>query len=86
MPEHSHKFIDQYTGLVGFGFDRPTDEATVQFYLQKFSDDGCMAKILPRLEEQELADIFDLLSLILKRHLSEEEYHSVFLKDHRQEI
>ena len=51
MPQHSHDFVEEYTGLVGFGMDRPTDEATVRVYLQKFADDACMAAILPRLEQ-----------------------------------
>ena len=81
MPEHSHDFVEDYTGLVGFGLDRPTDEATVRVYLQKFSDDDCMAAILPRLEQKELGMIFDTISDLLRRHLSEEEYHAKFLKD-----
>ncbi len=81
MSEHSHRFVEDYQGLVGYGFDRPTDEATVQVYLQKFSDDQCLKRLLPRLSDQELGDIFNLLSEILRRHFSEEEYHLLFLKD-----
>ncbi|MBU1275289.1 MAG: cytoplasmic protein [Proteobacteria bacterium] len=81
MATHSHDFVEQYTGLVGFGMDRPTDEATVLVYLQKFSDDGCMATILPRLSPEELSMIFDTISGLLRRHLKEEEYHAKFLKD-----
>ncbi len=81
MGEHNHKFVDQYTGLVGFGMDRATDEATVWVYLQKFADDECMAAILPRLANEELGVIFDYISDLLRKHLSEEEYHDKFLKD-----
>ncbi len=81
MSKHSHKFVETYTGLVGFGFDRPTDEATVQVYLQKFSDDELMRTLLPRMSDEELGRIFDLVSEIIRRHLSEEEYHKLFLKD-----
>lgn len=86
MPDHTHNFVEGYTGLVGFGFDRPTDEATVQVYLQKFSDDECMKKLIPQLSDQELANIFDLLSVLLRRHLSEEEYHALFLKENKAEL
>ena len=81
MATHSHDFVEEYTGLVGFGLDRPTDEATVLVYLQKFSDDECMAAILPRLSQEELALLFDTVSDLLRRHLEEEEYHAKFLKD-----
>ena len=81
MALHRHDFVEQYRGLVGFGLDKKTDLATVQVYLQKFSDDQCLKLILPRLDRQELEKVFDLLSRLLRRHLSEEEYHQVFLKE-----
>ncbi|RJX28824.1 MAG: cytoplasmic protein [Desulfarculus sp.] len=81
MPQHSHRFVEDYTGLVGFGLERASDEATVQVYLQKFGDDDCMQTILPRLSTEELGQIFDLISGLLRRHLSQEEYHAKFLKD-----
>ena len=77
---HSHTFVETYDGLVGFGLDRETDEATVMVYLQKFSDDELMKKIIPRMTTDELDGAFTLLSQLLKRHLSEDEYHSLFLK------
>ena len=81
MPKHSHKFTDEYDGFVGFGFNRETDESTIIYYLQKFSDDGLMQTLVKRLTDQELADIFDLVTRLLKTHLTEKEYHHLFLKD-----
>ena len=81
MPEHHHRFIDEYDGLVGFGFNRETDEKTVIYYLQKFSDDAVMQTLIKRLTDQDLTEIFNLLTRLLKSHLSENEYHSLFLKD-----
>jgi len=81
MAKHSHKIVETYQGLVGFGLNRETDEATVIYYLQKFSDDALMEKIIKRLTDEELNDIFSMISRILKNHLSEKEYHSLFLKD-----
>ncbi|KIX15809.1 hypothetical protein [Dethiosulfatarculus sandiegensis] len=81
MKDHTHDFVEDYTGLVGYGLDRDTDEATVQFYLQKFSDDVCMRKILPRMEQKDLDTVFELISELLRKHFSEPEYHAVFLKD-----
>ncbi len=81
MPVHSHDFVERYDGLVGFGLDRETDEATLKVYLQKFSDDACLAGLVPRLDAAELAELFDLLSRLLRRHLSSPEYHALFLKE-----
>ncbi len=83
MTTHAHRFVETYDGLVGFGFDRDTDENTVIYYLQKFSDDALMETIRKRLEDRELADLFDLISRLMRKHLSEGEYHALFLKEAR---
>lgn len=81
MTKHTHAFVESYAGLVGFGLDRETDESTVICYLQKFSDDALMAAITKRLSDPELAEIFDLINRLMCRHLNEEEYHRLFLKE-----
>ena len=81
MKRHSHDFVETYDGLVGFGADRETDENTVIYFLQKFSDDRLMKALLPRLSVDELSEIFNLVSHLLKQHLSEAEYHAIFLKE-----
>lgn len=81
MSKHSHRFTDEYDGFVGFGFNRETDEHTIIYYLQKFSDDALMQTLVKRLSDQDLTDIFDLLTRLLKTHLVEEEYHRLFLKE-----
>ena len=81
MKRHSHKFVETYEGLVGFGADRETDENTVVYYLQKFSDDLMMKTLIKRLSEDELSEIFNLMTRLLKSHLSETEYHNLFLKE-----
>jgi hypothetical protein len=86
MPIHSHDFVEQYHDLVGYGLDRETDEATVMVYLQKFSDDACLKEIIPRMSDAELGQIFDLLSLLLRKHFEEPEYHRLFLKEERETI
>jgi len=78
---HSHEFVENYTGLVGFGADRETDENTLVYYLQKFSDDRLISPLVKRMSDQELEEIFDLVTRVMKRHLSEPEYHRLFLKD-----
>lgn len=81
MALHSHRFVETYDGMVGFGLNRETDENTVVYYLQKFSDDELMSLLRTRMDDAELASLFDQLSGILRKHLSEEEYHTYFLKD-----
>jgi hypothetical protein len=81
MAKHSHTFVETYEGLVGFGLDRETDENTLVYYLQKFSDDVLMTALVKRLTDQELAETFDLVNRLMCRHLKEDEYHRLFLKD-----
>ena len=81
MTTHSHQFVETYQGLVGFGLDRENDQNTIIYYLQKFSDDALMQTLVKRLSDEELNDIFSLVTRLLKRHLTESEYHRLFLKD-----
>ena len=78
---HTHNFVENYQGLVGYGADRETDESTIIYYLQKFSDDKLMATITQRMAYEELLEIFELINRLLKNHLTESEYHKLFLKD-----
>ena len=78
---HTHNFVEDYQGLVGYGADRETDENTIIYYLQKFSDDRFMATITKRMTDEELQEMFDLITRLLKKHLTESEYHALFLKD-----
>jgi hypothetical protein len=81
MNRHTHNFVEDYTGLVGFGLNREIDENTVLYYLQKFSDDTLLTQLIKRLSAEELDQIFSLISRLLNKHLTEAEYHLLFLKD-----
>lgn len=81
MAKHSHRFVETYSGFSGFGLDRLTNERTVQIYLQKFSDDRLMETILKRMTDDDLSDLFEIMGRMLKKHLSESEYHHLFLKE-----
>jgi len=81
MAEHSHDFVENYNGLVGFGADRETDENTLIYYLQKFSDDSLITPLVKRMSDQELEEVFEMINRVMKRHLDEQEYHRLFLKD-----
>ncbi len=81
MAKHSHDFVETYKELVGFGLDRETNENTVIYYLQKFSDDRLMDNLIKKFTDDELNEIFFLITKLLKTHLSDSEYHTLFLKD-----
>jgi len=81
MAKHSHDFVENYGGLVGFGADRETDENTLIYYLQKFSDDTLVSQLVKRMSAEEIETCFNLLTRIMKNHLNESEYHRLFLKD-----
>lgn len=84
MTKHSHSFVDSYDGLVGYGYDRESNENTLAYYLQKFSDDEHVKLILNRMSDEDMDNLFDNICGLLKKHLKEEEYHAVFLKDEKQ--
>ncbi|CAB1061757.1 hypothetical protein D1BOALGB6SA_6532 [Olavius sp. associated proteobacterium Delta 1] len=78
---HTHNFVETYQGLVGYGADRETDENTLIYYLQKFSDDRFMALLTNRMTDEEMLELFNLINRLLQNHLTEAEYHKQFLKD-----
>jgi hypothetical protein len=67
--------------MVAFGFSREVDEKSLIYYLQKFSDDDLMNILVPRMSDEEIETIFNLVSQTMRKHLKEEEYHRYFLKD-----
>lgn len=81
MTKHSHCFVETFDGFLGYGLDRQSDENTVQLYLQKFSDDRLMKTILKRMADDDLSEVFEIISKMLKRYLTEPEYHQLFLKE-----
>jgi hypothetical protein len=81
MGRHSHRFVEEYDGPVAFGLEPDADRATLTWYLQKFSDDANMALLRERISDADAADLFNLLGGLLKKYLSEKEYHETFLKE-----
>ncbi len=81
MKKDTHNFVQEYNGLGAYGLNRDTDEETIMFYLQKFSEDTFLKTLIPRLSDNELEEIYLFINNTLKKHLSEDEYHSLFLKD-----
>jgi hypothetical protein len=81
MADHSHRFVEEFDGFIGFGLNPESDMDAVTYYLQKFSDDQLMTLLRTRLTDEDRQAIFDLLSGLLRKHLTEPEYHRYFLKD-----
>ncbi len=81
MSAHKHTIVEQYDGLVAFGLSREVDEKSLMYYLQKFSDDDLLRVLAPRLSDEEINRLFALMTELLRNHLSDSEYHGLFLKD-----
>ena len=66
-----------------FGLDRATDEQSLITFLQQFSEDRLLGTLASRMSEEEIHQVVDLLTMVMRNHLSGEEYHSLFLgEDH----
>ena len=81
MRRHHHDFVEKYQGMMAFGYSREEDESSLIVLLQKFSDDELMQLLSRRVSDSEIEGLVDLLTGLMKKHLSGEEYHRYFLKD-----
>jgi cytochrome c553 len=81
LPRHKHEFVESYDGMIAFGFSRADDERSLIAFLQKFSDDDLMKVLASRLSDRDIETLVNLLTELLKRHLTDGEYHERFLKD-----
>jgi len=64
-----------------FGLNRQTDEQSLAIFLRLFSRDALLQTLIPRLSDEEITDLVDQLTLVLRNHLQEGEYHELFLDD-----
>jgi hypothetical protein len=71
---------DQADSMV-FGFDRISDEQSLTVFLRKIARPEILALLIPRLADQEIVAVLDLFTGLLKTHLSETEFHHLFLGD-----
>jgi len=84
VKKHNHTFVEEYTGLAGFGLDRQTDEYTITCYVQKFADDELMRVLRARMSDADIEALANMLIKLMKKYLTEEEYHTLFLKDQEE--
>ena len=62
-----------------FGLNRTTDEQSIVSFLKLFSSDALLSTLVPRLTDREIATLTDILTGLMRQHLSEQEYHRLFL-------
>jgi len=81
MSKHHHSFVEDYEDMVAFGFSREVDEKSLMYYLQKFSDDDLLKSLVPRLSDEEINRLFEQMSHLMRKYMTDDEYHGLFLKD-----
>ena len=72
-------------GEICFGLDRATDEISLASFIKRFSGNEFLMTLIPRMSDSDIDSIIDLLTRIMKKHLSENEYHKLFLGEVKNE-
>lgn len=67
------------TQEICFGLNRETDERSLAAFLKKFTSDPLLAKLIPRLSEEEITELLDFITKLMHKHLHKQEYHNLFL-------
>lgn len=62
-----------------FGMSRAEDERSLAAFLRLFSRDRLTDILIPRMSDAEIEQIVHLLTTIMRKRLSEKEYHTFFL-------
>lgn len=62
-----------------FGLNRKTDEQSLYTFIQLFAGDSLQQTLIPRLSKEEMGSLVHLVTGLLHAHLTEKEYHQLFL-------
>ena len=62
-----------------FGLSRELDERSFKLFVQKFAAEDLLDVLAPRLTDEEIERLVATLTGVLRNHLSEVEYHRLFL-------
>jgi len=65
-----------------FGLNRELDEHSLALFLQLFGRKQLLSALIPRLADEEIEKVVDLLTGLMRNHLQEKEYHELFRDDH----
>jgi hypothetical protein len=68
-----------------FGLSREQDEHSFAAFLRLFSGQRLAAVLIPRMTDEEISQTVEGLSRIMRNHLTEKEYHSLFLGEPGQD-
>jgi len=63
-----------------FGLNHQLDQSSISCYLQLIGRQELADTLASRLSGEEIEEILNLFSRLLKKHLSENEYHTIFLQ------
>ena len=64
-----------------FGLNRSEDERSLVSFLKLFCREKLTSLLIPRMTDSEIQQTVELLSAVMRNHLSEKEYHALFLGD-----
>ncbi len=67
------------TDQIFFGLNRASDEKSLASFLRLFCNEKLTDVLIPRLEDDEITHLIDLMTNIMHKHLQEKEYHELFL-------
>jgi len=76
--------MDISTDGICFGLDRALDVRSFVTYLRLFGREELAALLAERMTSEEIIACADGLTGLLKKHLSEAEYHRYFLQDQNE--
>ena len=62
-----------------FGFNRETDEESLQYFIRTFARPELLRVLVPRMTDEEISQLLDDLSTLMGKHFKEKEYHTLFL-------
>ncbi len=64
-----------------FGLDRATDEKSIAAFSQRFARQDLLDVLVPKLDDHEIEGLLECMSSIMAKHLTEGQYHKLFLAD-----
>jgi hypothetical protein len=66
-----------------FGLNRETDERSLAAFLQMFAAPAMLEALIPRLSDDDINATVDFLTSLMKKHLQQDEYHTLFLNEEK---
>ena len=64
-----------------FGLNRTTDEQSLRELLEHFAHHRVTDTLIPRMTDEEINLVVDLLMKVMRNHFSDQEYHALFLNE-----